>query len=298
MAGTQLKKKVMTDTTVHSVPNSSGTNAPKLKAPANAADCHIHIYDARFQPPVGKPLHGTVADYRLLQKRIGVSRVVIVQPRNYATDNSVTVDAIKQLGIENARGIAVLHPTVTEPELKRLNEAGIRGIRFTLGNAKHAVVSIDMIEPLAKLIAPYGWHVQLNMDPQQVIDSAAMLKRLPTQIVFDHMGKPPMPAGINHESHKVIRSLIDASRAWVKISGAYIVSEIGPPTYADATNVAQEFVRAVADRGVWGSDWPHPGPTVHPDDALLFDLLSVWAPDEKVRNQILVDNPKTLYGFA
>ena len=167
----------MTNTTVHNVPNSSGTNAPKLKAPANAADCHIHIYDARFQPPVGKPLHGTVADYRLLQKRIGVSRVVIVQPRNYATDNSVTVDAIKQLGIENARGIAVLHPTVTEPELKRLNEAGIRGIRFTLGNAKNAVVSIDMIEPLAKLIAPYGWHVQLNMDPKQVIDSAAMLKR-------------------------------------------------------------------------------------------------------------------------
>jgi len=285
-------------TFAHNVPNSSGTNAPKLKAPVNAADCHIHIYDARFQPPVGKPLHGTVSDYRLLQKRIGVSRVVIVQPRNYATDNSVTVDAIKQLGIENARGIAVLHPTVTEPELKRLNEAGIRGIRFTLGNAKHAVVSIDMIEPLAKLIAPYGWHVQLNMDPQQVIDSAAMLKRLPTQIVFDPMGKPPMPAGINHESHKVIRSLIDASRAWVKISGAYIVSEIGPPTYADATKVAQEFVRAVADRAVWGSDWPHPGPTVHPDDALLFDLLSVWAPDEKVRNQILVDNPKTLYGFA
>jgi len=155
-----------------------------------------------------------------------------------------------------------------------------------------------MIEPLAKLIAPYGWHVQLNMDPQQVIDSAAMLKRLPTGIVFDHMGKPPMPAGINDESHKVIRSLIDASRAWVKISGAYIVSDIGPPSYADATKVAQEFVRAVADRAVWGSDWPHPGPEVHPDDALLFDLLSVWAPDEKVRNKILVDNPKTLYGFA
>ena len=76
------------------------------------------------------------------------------------------------------------------------------------------------------------------------------------------------------------------------------VSAIGPPTYADATKVAQEFVRAVADRAVWGSDWPHPGPEVHPDDALLFDLLSVWAPDEKVRNRILVDNPKTLYGFA
>src|SRR6476660_8051911 len=129
--------------TVHNVPNSSGTEPPRLEAPKNAADCHIHIYDPRYAPPVARPTQATVADYRLLQKRIGVSRVVIVQPRNYATDNSVTVDAIKQLGIENARGIAVLHPTVTEPELKRLNEAGIRGIRFTLGNAKHAVVSID-----------------------------------------------------------------------------------------------------------------------------------------------------------
>ena len=49
-------------------------------------------------------------DYRLLQKRIGVSRVVIVQPRNYATDNSVTVDAIRQLGIANARGVGRAAP--------------------------------------------------------------------------------------------------------------------------------------------------------------------------------------------
>jgi D-galactarolactone isomerase len=28
------------------VPWSSGTEAPKLKAPANACDCHMHIYPA------------------------------------------------------------------------------------------------------------------------------------------------------------------------------------------------------------------------------------------------------------
>src|SRR5579862_4879929 len=184
----------MTDNTVHQVPNSSGTHAPKTKAPANATDCHIHIYDPRFQPPVAHPLNGTVQDYRLLQKRIGVTRVVIVQPRNYATDNSVTVDAIRQLGIENARGVGVLKPTVSDAELKSLNDAGIRGIRFTVGNPKTAVVSIDMIEPLAKRIAAYGWHVQLNMEAGQIVDNADMLKRLPTPIVFDHMGKPPQPA--------------------------------------------------------------------------------------------------------
>src|SRR5215467_13884644 len=34
------------------VPNSTGTEPPKLKAPPSAADCHMHIYDpARFAMP-------------------------------------------------------------------------------------------------------------------------------------------------------------------------------------------------------------------------------------------------------
>ena len=38
------------------VPNSSGTELPKLKAPALACDCHHHIYDtARFAPPSPEP---------------------------------------------------------------------------------------------------------------------------------------------------------------------------------------------------------------------------------------------------
>ncbi|HXO86319.1 MAG TPA: hypothetical protein VN803_12425, partial [Gemmatimonadales bacterium] len=35
----------------HNVPNSDGTDAPKLKAPANACDCHMHIYDGDRFPP-------------------------------------------------------------------------------------------------------------------------------------------------------------------------------------------------------------------------------------------------------
>src|SRR5437868_1869793 len=82
------------------VPNSDGTALPRLKAPANACDCHIHIYDpARFRmvpSPRAAPAAAAVAQYRLLQKRIGTTRVVIVTPRNYGTDNRVTVDAIRQ----------------------------------------------------------------------------------------------------------------------------------------------------------------------------------------------------------
>lgn len=280
--------------TKQAVPNSTGSAPPKLKAPANATDCHIHIYDPRFQPPVEKPSNGTVQDYRLLQKRIGVSRVVIVQPRNYATDNSVTVDAIKQLGIDKARGVGVLQPVVTDAELKVLNEGGIRGIRFTVGNPKTAVVSADMIEPLAKRIAALGWHVQLHMPVDEIVANAGMLGRLPTQIVFDHMGKVP---SLDHPAYAVIRGLMDKGKAWVKISGAYMYTKVGPPTYADATVIARAYVKAAPERLVWGSDWPHPGPKVKPDDAVLFDLLTEWAPDEATHNRILVANPEALYGF-
>ncbi len=279
------------------VPNSTGTAPPRLSAPANAADCHIHIYDSRY--PSSSPVlaGGTVADYRLLQKRVGVSRVVIVTPRHYVTDNTVTSDAIRELGIDNARGVGVLRPTVTDAELKKLNDAGIRGIRFTVGDPHTAVVSIDMIEPLAKRIADYGWHVQLNMPCDKIVEYADLLRRLPTPIVFDHMGKPPIEQGVKHPSHAVILDLLDKRRAWVKISGAYMNTDVGPPTYADATLVAQAFVKAAPERAVWGSDWPHPGPKLKPDDAVLFDLLTVWAPDQATRNRILVTNPQDLYGF-
>jgi D-galactarolactone isomerase len=282
------------------VPNSSGTEPPLLKAPPNACDSHMHIYDeARFHMPPSQrvpPTNAAVPQYRLLQKRIGTTRVVVVTPRNYATDNRATVDAIAQLG--NARGVAVLHPTVTEAELKRLHEAGVRGTRFSLGDPATAVVTPDMIEPLSRRVAGLGWHLQLNMPGELILQLGDVLRRLPTQLVFDHLGNPPLPAGVSHPSHAFIRSLLDSGKAWVKLSGAYLNSQF-PPPYPDATTIAQSFVRSAPERLVWGSDWPHPtapGPS-KPNDAMLFDLLLQWAPDERTRQRILVDNPQTLYGF-
>ena len=281
------------------VPNSSGSEPPTLKAPPQAADCHIHIYDPRFEPPVARPANATVQDYRLLQKRNGTSRVVIVTPRNYAVDNRVTVDAIAQIGLANARGVAVVRPTVTDAELRSLADSGIRGIRFTVYEPKGAVVTIDMIEPLAKRIAELGWHVQLHMTAEQIVDHAEMLRRLPTPIVFDHMGRLTLPAGPDHPAFGILLALVDKGRAWVKISGAYLNTKVGPPGYADATRIAQAYVKAVPERLVWGSDWPHPSEPEHkPDDAALFDLLATWAPDETMRRRILVTNPEALYGFA
>ena len=285
------------------VPNTTGTDPAKTKAPANATDCHMHIYDPRFAevgPNRAKPNNATVQDYRLLQKRTGTTRVVVVTPRNYATDNRVTVDALAQLGA-NARGVAVVHPTITDAELKALDAGGIRGIRFSLTGGADAVVTWDMVEPLSKRVAVLGWHLQFNLDGSQITERAELLRRLPSQLVFDHMGHPTLPAGIEDRSFAVMRGLIDRGRTWIKLSGAYSNSKIGPPSYPEATAIAQAFVKAAPERMVWGSDWPHPGEQskpVLPDDALLFDLLAVWAADEATRRRILVENPESLYGFA
>jgi predicted TIM-barrel fold metal-dependent hydrolase len=261
----------------------------------------MHIYNpAQFaMPPSPRvaPTNAAVDQYQLLRKRIGTTRVVVVTPRNYATDNRATVDAITKLG--NARGVAVLHDDVPDAELKRLNDAGIRGTRFSLGDPATSVVKPEMIEPLAKKVAALGWHIQFNMGGEQIVALADVLRRLPTPMVFDHLGNPPLPAGATHASHAIIRELIDKNRAWVKLSGAYLNSKVGPP-YPEATAIAQAFVKAAPERLVWGSDWPHPtspGPA-KPNDAQLFDLLSVWAPNEQTRHRILVENPEALYGFA
>ena len=117
------------------VPHSAGTAAPRSPAPPNACDAHIHIYDERF-PTSGTGMknlpNATVGDYRKLQARIGTRRVVVVQPRTHGTDNAVTVDAVAQLGIANARGVAVVRTDVSDATLRQLDAGGIRGLRFSV----------------------------------------------------------------------------------------------------------------------------------------------------------------------
>ena len=282
------------------VPWSAGTESPKLKAPPNACDCHMHIYDSRF--PVApnaklRPPNATVDDYRRLQKRLGTTRNVVVTPSTYGTDNACTLDAMAKLG-GTTRGVAVVDTSVADAELKRLNDLGIRGIRFNL--VQSGATTTEMIEPLSKRVNDLGCHVQIHMLGAQIVEIADLLKRLPSPIVFDHRARIPEPAGVDHPAFALVLNLLDKGRTWVKLSGAYMDTKTGPPAYADVSKVAQAYVKAAPERMVWGSDWPHPTEKADakPDDAVLFDLLADWAPEETTRNRILVDNPAALYRFG
>ena len=98
------------------VPNSAGTARPKLKAPRDAADCHMHIYDGgRPQLASRSPVtQAGVAEYRLLQKRTGTTRVVVVQPRNHATDNEVTLNAVSRGQSGTYGGANIIVTSITD----------------------------------------------------------------------------------------------------------------------------------------------------------------------------------------
>lgn len=287
------------------VPNSAGTSAPTVTVPDGACDCHHHIYDAaRFPQPAGIPNplipNARVEEYQLLKQRLGVRRSVVVTPSAYGADNAVTLYAIKQLGGE-ARGVAVIQPTVTDAQLRALEQGGIRGIRFSLATSlstPNPVTTLDMIEPLARRIAPLGWHIQINWDADNIAKAETLWSRLPCPMVFDHIGHIPGPAGLRHPAYAVMRRLVDKGSTWVKLSVSNDNTADGPPTYADIVQLGRAFVAAAPERLVWGSNWPHPTEPTKPDDAALLDLTARWAPDEAVRRRILVDNPAALYQFG
>ena len=233
---------------------SMGTEAPKLKAPANATDCHHHIYNAKY--PVDaratlRPGDALVDDYRALQKRIGTTRNVLVQPSTYGTDNRCHLEALAAFG-PTARMVAVVDNTVSTDELKRMHTLGVRGIRFNLAQA--GATTPEMMEPLSKRINDLGWHIQINAPAAKIMEIMAILERVPSPIVFDHLAHIPQPEGVNHPLYAKVRALMDKGRTWVKLSGAYADTKVGPPSYSDSSAVARAYAKAAPERCVWGSD--------------------------------------------
>ena len=90
---------------------------------------HIFTPGHAMLPGTNIPVQdGSLARYRAMQRRLGLTRTVIVQPTAYGFDNTVTLNAMAELG--NARGVAVVDPAAPDAEIARLSELGMRGLRF------------------------------------------------------------------------------------------------------------------------------------------------------------------------
>ena len=274
---------------------------PRLNPPAGSTDCHFHIYGPSSRYPYAEtrgytPPDCTLERYRPLMDTLGLQRAVLVQPSVYGTDNRAHLDALAEGG-GIFRMVAVLDDSAGAGEMRRMEEMGVRGIRFNV--VTPGGLAMELLEDTAARIAPLGWHIQMFMPLAAIAENEARLASLPVPLVIDHMGCAT-PADLpNHPGFTALLRLIGAGGTWVKLSGAYRLSAEPTPPFSDMTPIAQALIAVNPERMVWGSDWPHPMVIDRPmpNDGDLLDLLSDWAPRESTRNRILVDNPARLYRF-
>jgi D-galactarolactone isomerase len=282
---------------ISSAPRSGGIGSGMIGLPAGAVDCHHHIFDPRFQKPEDPvPPTATVAEYQLFKRRIGISRSIVVAPSNYGMDNACLLDAIEQLGQADARGVAFVHPDVSDDELRRLNAGGVRGMRIYL--AKNRVPSQDEVRRMAGRAADLGWILQFvgNREREVLLDWEDLLRSLPCTIVIDHMGWAPQPAGVASATAGLLFRLLAAARTYIKLSGLYLSSASGFPNYRDVDALAAALVAAAPEQLLWGTDWPHVGAGADkPDGALLVEKLETWGIGPAARQSILVDAPGRLF---
>jgi predicted TIM-barrel fold metal-dependent hydrolase len=284
--------------------------------PAGACDCHVHIFGDPQQYPFfsGRaytPDTATVAEVRTLQDALHLERVVVVQPSVYGTDNTCTLDAIRQLGTR-ARGVAVIDANTPEAALDSMARNGIRGIRLNLATAgiTDPTVALQRFTAAADRVKPRGWHIQLNTSLRVIDALSPQLLASPVPLVFDHFGGALGSAGVDQPGFPALVNLVKAGKAYVKISAAADQVSKQAPDYPDVLPLARALVAANPQRILWGTNWPHPdsatrpgrkatdlAPNVQIDDGLVLNLLPKWVPDPAMRRGILVDNPARLYGF-
>lgn len=290
-----------------------GRAASGVELPAGAVDCHNHIMGPQGEYPyaatrVYTPPEATIDQLKALRMEIGSSRNVLVTPSVYGTDNRCMLDALAAL--ENtARGIAVLPLDVTDAELRRLDAAGVRGVRISLGgtgsytpaSAKEALLS------LAPRFAPLGWNIEVVGNLPAVMSLAPVMASLKVPVVLDHFAGANGGEGINQEGFAALIELVRGRNAFVKLSAPYNRSK--RPDYSDMTPLAHALIAAGADRMLWGTNWPHPAqvpgrpisevtPYHKIDNRNLVRVLGAWCPDGHMRQMILVDTPQRLYRFA
>ena len=279
------------------------TKKPSFVPPPGACDCQLHVYGPpdRF-PIIAEPKYAPHFELGLDRVRdmhgvLGIERGILVTATVYGTDNRVTADALRRGG-GRFRGVAVIADDVTDAELDEMHAAGIRGIRFNFARFLGAAPSPERFRRGVGRIAGRGWHVVIHVQGEDLLEFESLFRAVEIPVVVDHLAHLDLDDARDREAFELLRDLLKQDSWWIKLSNGDRISKQGPP-YHDTIPLGRALVEAAPDRSLWGTDWPHVlyRRPVMANDGDLLSLLAEFAPDEAVRNRILVDNPARLYGF-
>jgi len=284
-------------------PPDPNTRTPRYTPPAGACDAHCHVFGpaARFPYAPGRkytPPDAPRERLAALHRTLGIERAVIVQASCHGSDNGAMLDAIAA-SEGRYRGVCNADASFDRAQFEALHAGGVRGLRFNFVKHLGGAPDLDAMRALVDRVAHLPWHVELHFDAADLLQYQDLIESLPLPVVLDHMGRIPVAAGVDQTPFQtLLTQFADNPRLWIKISGSERISAAGPP-FEDAIPFARALVGAAPERVLWGTDWPHPNiARFMPNDGDLVDLFAAMIPDEAQRQQILVDNPARLFGFA
>ena len=262
---------------------------PKIDLPPGACDAHMHIVGPFAQFPLVEtktllPGEAVLEDFLALRERLGLDRCVVVQPSFFGTDNGCTLAAVARMG-DSARAVVVIDPETSDEELRRLHEAGARGVR--LQQVVSGGVDPRQIERMAERLAPLGWHIQLFVREEFFLDCPFDLNALAVPVVIDHMAHFDPSHGTDSDGFRAFLGLVERGNVWAKISNCF---------FRPAIDRAQALVKANRERCMWGSDWPHVVfRDAPPDDGALVDDLEAICGDAATLEYVVARNAGRLY---
>jgi predicted TIM-barrel fold metal-dependent hydrolase len=272
---------------------------PRYKLPTGACDAHCHVFGPADKFPYAPNRRYTPDDapketLAALHKFLGIERAVIVQASAHGADNRAMLDAIASAPTRY-RGVAIIDDTYSEPQLRKLHEGGVRGVRFNFVRHLGGAPDMDVFWRVLDRVKPLGWHVVLHMDAVDIASMGEIIRKLTLPFVIDHMGRVDSAQGVAQPAFQALLEFARMDSCWVKVSGS---ERISMPPYTAAIPIARALVEASKTRVLWGTDFPHPNPTHEADEADLIDLIPQFARGAGDQKRLLVDNPARLYGFA
>ncbi len=276
------------------------TREPNPLPPPGSCDCAIHVFaDPTRYPPSAKRSYETPAatleDEQRVHRTMGIDRAVIVQATIYGTDHRLLIDTLT--GRANYRGVAIIDDTVSDRELARLNDAGVRAARFNFAKFLGIVPDTKDFQRSVGRIKELGWHIKIFGEFEEFVEHVSFLSASGMAVVIDHMARVHFDRGLDQPNFKFVLDLLRNENWWMLISNGERHSTREYP-WDDTVPFARALIEAAPDRALWGTDWPHVRYMKQmPNDADLLELFYRYVPDLALRKQVLVDNPARLYGF-
>src|SRR5262249_48288690 len=145
------------------IPFHPNPSKPKFKPPPGAVDAHCHVFGPEHKFPYAPERKYTPCDAPkeklfALRDFLGLDKNVIVQASCHSKDNRAMVDAL-QASHGRAKGVAFVGEEVTDDELKWMDRAGVRGVRFNFLKRLVDFTPRDVLARIAARVEKLGWHI-------------------------------------------------------------------------------------------------------------------------------------------